>query len=74
MKIARILGYVGNYDSKDVYLGNIHWDDGLGDLPLTYLEVLEIRRERMRMFGYLGDQERLSIDLLNDWCWNEEFE
>ena len=55
-------------------LGNIHWDDGLGDLPLSYMEVLEMRRERMRMFGYLGDQGRLAIDLLDDWSWNEEYE
>ena len=74
MNIVRILGYVGNYDSNYVYLGNIHWDDGLGDLPLSYLEVLEMRRERMRMFGYLGDQGRLVIDLLDDWSWNEEYE
>ena len=74
MNIARILGYVGNYDSKFVYLGNIHWDDGLGDLPLSYLEVLEMRRERMRMFGYLGDKGRLAIDLLDNWSWNEEYE
>ena len=74
MNIARILGYVGNFNSDYVYLGNIHWDDGLGDLPLSYMEVLEMRRERMRMFGYLGDQSRLAIDLLDDWSWNEEFE
>ena len=74
MNIARILGYVGNYNSDYVYLGNIHWDDGLGDLPLSYMEVLEMRRERMRMFGYLGDQGRLAIDLLDDWSWNEEYE
>ena len=74
MNIARILGYVGNFNSDYVYLGNIHWDDGLGDLPLCYLEVLEMRRERMRMFGYLGDQGRLAIDLLDNWSWNEEYE
>ena len=74
MNIAMILGYVGSYTNNHIYLGNIHWDDGLGDLPLNYLEIIGMRRERMRMFGYLGDQSRLAIDLLDDWSWNEEFE
>ena len=73
MNIARILGYVGSYTSNYIYLGNIHWDDGLGDLPLNYLEIIDMRRERVRMFGYLGDKKHLSIDLLDDWYWNQEF-